>query len=173
MSDDTMDPTEKVLSKVAMYPELYDRTHADAKNHFKRDQIWEDIARESGMSSDQAKKRYKTARDVYVRSMKLKKDRPDRWRQCKHHTYMAQIVGKSLPKSLIRGSAPRSAPPKPVAARRVPDERTWVKSNPFNIKLLKAIQCRPVLYNREVLHPNVRMDIWQEIADNLDAEGER
>lgn len=41
-----------------------------------------------------------------------------------------------------------------------------------DLLLIDSVQCRPTLYNKDVLSNEVRQAIWNEIGENLGASGE-
>lgn len=159
---------EAFLGRIHQNPMLYDSQHEDYKDTRQRERVWAELGKEFNMSKDLAKKRYKAMRDVYMRNMRQKKKAPNTWRPYKYAKEMERIVIKE---SNNQGTADVEDDNQNEEESET-EEVINPKQHEFSLKLLQAIKCRPALYNKESISPNVREEIWKEIADNLGISGE-
>lgn len=142
------DANSELIIRVRSLPELWDPNHETYKDLTKRKRVWDDVGREFKMSGAQARSKHRNLRDGYIRSLKKKSF-------YKYHDLLAPYVTTKLDLSFPQVSRSKA-------------ESVFDK---FSIDLMKAIECRPCLYNGDTVTPETTEEIWEEIAENLNKTG--
>ena len=142
VSSHDQDIVAQMLLRIREHPELHDQRHAKFSE---RIETWKLIANEFGMDWKEAQRLYRNTRNCHLRALKNPKSK-----KYKYHDILVTIPNG--------GNEYHAATPSPI--------------DPASIELIKAVECRPILYNGQLAQEDVREEIWQEIADNLDKTGE-
>lgn len=144
--DGQLDPHAEMLVRIRAYPELWDPTNEAFDDAVGKKKVWDRLGKEFKITGSQAKSRFRNLRDSYMRSLK-------RNTVYRYHHYIAPLV------QLDGGPATSdSSSAKPHL-------------DSFSIDLLKAVECRPCLYNGQNVTTEMSDEIWEEIADNLQKSG--
>lgn len=131
----------QLIQRVRCHPELYNGLVGGDKELKSR--LWKEIGRELRLSGEQAKAKFRNMKDCYLRSLKTKTT-------YKYHDLLSTFLSAGVSDPLLVEEA---------------------EVYKFSVDLMKAVECRPVLYNGDDCKEVALQEIWEEIADNLGRSG--
>lgn len=149
------DKNRTLILRVQCHPELYNGSDPNFKDKAHKSGLWTEIGEEVELSGDQARHRFRNIKDSYFKSL-----RSETKARYKYHDLLATFLTSNVQEDPLQAKAERLQKPIPSSSHYK-----------FSVDLMKAVECRPVLYNGDDAKVAALQEIWEEIAENLGRSG--